>query len=204
LTYAREELHVYTNDNSVKSIEIGLKSAVRAIQLDPKIPQAYLAIGLLNLAMEEYDNALAAARHAIKLDQNYADGYALLAEIAVYGGDLKVGLAAIQRAKLLHPRHPPSYHWVEGHILYLLEEYDLVQTSLEHATRLGSKLLQVFTTLAATYAQQGDLERATGMLVQAQSINQDINPIELIEKSNYKISKRRESLLDGLRKVPTS
>jgi cytochrome c-type biogenesis protein CcmH/NrfG len=61
-------------------------------------------------AIGEHHNALAAVRHAIRLDPNYSDAYALLAEIAVQGGDLNEALDAIRRAKQLHPHHPFSYH----------------------------------------------------------------------------------------------
>ncbi|MFT5351851.1 MAG: adenylate cyclase, partial [Gammaproteobacteria bacterium] len=112
VSYGREMILRHSDEASEASVKKGLEAAITATILDPNIPDAYFAIGLLNLVIKEYDNALAAVRHAIKLDGNYSDGYALLAEVAFYGGDLNEALIAIKRAKLLHPHHPYSYDWI--------------------------------------------------------------------------------------------
>lgn len=201
VTYGRESALESSNELSREFVEKGLEFAISAIRLDPNIPHAYLALGLLNLSIQEYDQALAAVHHAIKLDGNYADGFALLAEISLYGGELEEALEAIRWAKLLHPYHPPSYSWIEGHALYLLEKYDEAQPLLEEATSSGSEFMQGFIVLAANYAQQGAMSRAFAAFATAQEINNDVNPMENILHANYKFGNRRALLLEGLRKA---
>lgn len=201
LSYGREITLQDSNNISPASIENGLNASIAAIQIDANIPQAYLALGLLNLSLEEYDNALAAAHHAVELDVNYSDGYALLAELALYAGDLEEALTAIRWAKRLHPRHPPSYTWIEGHILYLLKYFDEALPLLEQLTSNNPNFLSGLTTLAATYIQLGQSHKAADVFAKAQSVNDDIDPIEIVKQTKYRYSERREMLLEDLQKI---
>ena len=201
LTHGRDAILQSSDEISKPSIETGLQSAVTAIQLDPDIPHAYLALGLLNLAIEEYDNALAAARQAIKLNKNFSEGYALLAEIALYGGDLQEGLTSIRRAKLLHPRHPPSYHWIEGHILFLQGRFDNARPFLEESAELGPHFYRGLLTLAANYGQQGNKEAAQQVLANAKAVKPELEPVEFAEKIRFRVRERSEAFLSGLRKA---
>jgi tetratricopeptide (TPR) repeat protein len=167
--------------------------------LDPEIPVAYFALGVLNLALGEHDNALAAARHSIRLDRNFSDGYALLAEVSVHGGDLHEALTAIRRAKLLHPRHPFSYDWIEGHILFQLGRYDDAQPLLEEVAESNPGFYQGLITLAANYGKQGDVEAASGILQEAMAIKPGVAWIEEVEQAPYLFDDRRERLAEGLR-----
>lgn len=200
ITFARETV-LQTSEYSESSIEKGLEAAITAIQLNPDIPEAYYALGWLNLGVKEFDNALAAARHAIKLDSNYSEGYALLAEVALYAGDLNESLIAIKRAKLLHPHHPPSYHWTEGHILYQLGRFEDAQLVLEEAANLNNHFYQGLIVLAANYGQLGNSEAASLILSREKIKKPPLDAVKLASKIPYGIQKRRAVLIDGLRKA---
>lgn len=76
----------------------------------------YTPLALLNLAIGENDKVPATARHSIRLNRNIADGYAVLAEAVVYGGDLDEAPEAIQHPKRLHPHHPARIDWIGAHV----------------------------------------------------------------------------------------
>lgn len=199
VTYGRETLHRHPDDISDTSIADGLQAAITAIQLDPTIPHAYYALGVLNLAIKEYDNALAAARHAIQLDVNYSDGYALLAEAGVLGGDLDEALAAIRRARLLHPHHPFSYHWIEGHILFQLRRFDDAQPLLEAAVEANPSFLQARIVLAANYGHQGNVAKAQSMLNATRESHPEFASV--LSQMPYRYDDRSGNLSEGLRKA---
>lgn len=199
VTYGRETIFRYREEISKVSIDEGLEAAITAIRLDPDIPDAYFALSVLNLALGEHANALAAARHAIRLDGNYSDGYALLAEVAVHGGELNEALAAVQRAKLLHPRHPFSYDWIEGHILFHLERYDEAQPFLEDVVGSNPDFYRGLITLAANYGQQGAMQEATDVLSDILTIKPDFALAKEAEQTPYRFEERRERLAQGLR-----
>ena len=201
VSYGRELILRYSDETSEASVKKGLKAAITATILDPNIPQAYFAVGLLNLVIKEYDNALAAVRHAIRLDGNYSDGYALLAEVALYGGDLNEALIAIKRAKLLHPHHPYSYDWSEGNILYQLGRFDDAQPFLEEAVDLSPQFYQGLITLAANYGQQGSIELASLALSKAQAIEPDRDVVNTFSQMPFRLKERRNALIGGLQKA---
>jgi len=201
ITYGRETVFRSSVEISKTSIEKGLEAAITAIQLDPNLPDAYFALGVLNLAIRQYDNAMAAARHALKLDKNYSDGYALLAEIALYSGDLEEARFAIQRAKLLHPHHPSSYHWIEGQILFHLGRYDDAQPFLEAGVEGNPHFYQGLIALVANYGQQRNTKAAKVIMDKALVSLPKLKVDNVLEKMPYRIEKRRLRLEEGLRKA---
>ncbi|MGI9390097.1 MAG: tetratricopeptide repeat protein [Boseongicola sp.] len=199
ITFGREVVFRYADDIPKDSVQKGLQAAITAIGLDPGIPDAYFALGVLNLALGEYDNALAAARHSIRLDKNYSDGYALLAEVAVHGGDLTEALTAIQRAKLLHPRYPVTYDWVEGHTLFQMGRYDDAQPILEKVADINPRFYRGLVTLAANYGQQGNRDAASDFLSRAQSIKPNVALDDVVEQASYGLKDRAQRLSKGLK-----
>ena len=200
ITYGREAIF-RKSEMRPESIERGLEAAISAIQIEPDMPHAYYALGLLNLSIEKHATALAAVRHAIHLDANYSNGYALLAEIALYGGDLNEALIAIERAKLLHPNHPPVYHWIEGHILLQLGRYDEAQAFLEAVSDLHSEFHLGLLTLAANYGHQGKKGDGLRVLSNLQLVEPAFDTSEAISKMSYLTKLRRSALLAGLQKL---
>jgi TolB-like protein/cytochrome c-type biogenesis protein CcmH/NrfG len=201
LTFARETLFRYADDLSPASIERGVESAITAIRLDPGIPDAYLALATLNLALGEHGNALASARHAIRLDANFSDGYALLAEVGVHGGDLDEALTAIRRAKLLHPRYPFTYDWVEGHVLFQSGRYAEAEPLLVRAVEDNPEFYRGLVVLAANYGHQSDFDAAAATLARIVLINPDFSIVEEVKQSRYLFDDRRQRLADGLQAI---
>lgn len=201
ITYGREVDGLSSKQSSTLSIERGLEAAVTAIQLDPDIPHAYFALGVLNLATEQYDTALSAARHAIKLNGNYSDGHSLLAEISLYGGDLEVALSAIQRAKILHPHHPISFHWIEGQILYLLGRHLDAQPLLEAAYEDNPNFVQGQIFLAANYGQQDNPKAAANSLHSFLTTHPNLSLEQELLRMPFQDDERREQLIAGLEKA---
>ena len=199
LTYGRQTAFRYSDDLDPADVARGLEAAITAIQLDPAIPDAYIALGTLNLAIGEHDNALAAARHAIRLDPNASDAYALLAEISVHGGPLDEALAAIERAKLLHPRHPFSYDWIEGHVRFQLGQYDAAARLLNGVVETNPGFFRGLVTLASTLGHQGEVDAARGLATLAERQKPDFAAEIDAGRALYLFEDRGQRLADGLR-----
>ncbi|PSL13589.1 winged helix-turn-helix domain-containing protein [Shimia abyssi] len=197
ISYGRETEFRYDNEISKEEILKGLEAAITAVRLDPSLPDAYFALGVLNLALNDFDKALAAARHSIKLDKNYSDGYALLAEAGVYGGDLTEALAAIRKAKLLHPRHPATYDWVEGHILFQLEEYEEAKVLLDATVEKSPEFLRPWFVLAAANSRLSEPGEAAVSYRQVQRLLQSNGSVEPREIDWYAFEDRANRLQEG-------
>jgi adenylate cyclase len=147
-----------------------------------------------------YDNFYAAANKAIKLNPN---NFTLVGDIGNhmgYSGKYERGLALLERAKQLNPRHPK---WV--YILPMLNSYRIgdYPAAVSYYQKMGPGLANhpmIKTLLAATYARQGEISKAQ------ETINQIIeNHPRFEDHPRQPFLARRmepkliESVMEGLR-----
>ncbi|MDD9921641.1 MAG: winged helix-turn-helix domain-containing protein [Boseongicola sp.] len=198
VTYGRETVLARPEQVSRAQIEKGLQAAVTAIQLDPEIPHAYLAVGVLNLALGAHDNAMAAARHAIRLDPNFAEGYALLAEASVLGGDLAEGQVAIQRAKRLHPHHSFYYDWLEGQILFHQEDFPGAIELFETVEAENPGNLLNLIAMMAAFSHVTDSTGVDRVRERIDLVAPDIDWNEAADRFGYSVSNRTQRIASGL------
>lgn len=203
VAHGRDTMFEYSGDPGRSSVQKGLEAAIKAIQLDPDLPNAYFALAILNLAIGEHDKALAAARHSIRLNRNFADGYAVLAEAGVYGGELGEALDAIRHAKRLHPHHPASYHWIEGHIQFQLRNAKEARPLLEQTIEMTPGFVPAFVTLAAVYSKLGDHDRGRSVLAAAGALEPGFSVEGFLEVIPYASVDRLHRLTEALGDVRT-
>ena len=182
-------------------IRKGLAEAQLAEDLNNTIPQTEFARGVLHLADRNHQAAVKASERAIELDPEYADGFALLAQTTAYTGRLNQALQAIRRAKSLNPKYPFSYLWVEGHILYLLNQFDEALPLLEESNERNPTFLLGLLTLTATYAQLEQFEDADWINQEILSLVPDFSSHQEGIQAPYKLAKHRELYIDGLLKA---
>lgn len=92
------------------------QAALRALELDPEMAEAYATLGILHTGRGNWHEAEAAFRRAIRLKPSYAqarDWYSLLLEIL---GRSEEALEQSRRAEELDPLAPP----IVGSLAYLL------------------------------------------------------------------------------------
>ena len=62
--------------------------AQRSVALDPSLPYGHVQLAYLYVYRLQHDDAIREAEQAIQLGgANYADGYAVLAQVLTYGGE---------------------------------------------------------------------------------------------------------------------
>jgi tetratricopeptide (TPR) repeat protein len=198
VTHGRDTMFDYSADPGRSSVQKGLEAAITAIQLDPDLPNAYFALAILNLAIGDHDKALAAARHSIRLNRNFADGYAILAEAGVYGGELTEALEAIQHAKRLHPHHPASFDWIEGHIQFQLGSAQAARPLLEQTVEMTPGFVPAFATLAAVYSELGDYERGQSVLAAVDALEPGFSIEYFLKLTPYASEERQQRLANAL------
>ncbi|WP_299731855.1 tetratricopeptide repeat protein [uncultured Tateyamaria sp.] len=201
VAYGRDMMFDYAAVSPRQSVQPGLQAAIAAIQLDPDIPNAYYALAILNLAIGENDKALAAARHSIQLNRNFAEGYAILAEAAVYGGDLEEAREAIQHAKRLHPHHPARFDWIEAHVHLQLGDAGNARVLLEATVEEAPGFAAAFVLLAAAYAELGEHERAKSVLAALRAQQPDFQVDQFVDSEPFASEDRRQRLDDALQQV---
>ncbi|WP_300031621.1 tetratricopeptide repeat protein [uncultured Roseobacter sp.] len=201
VAYGRDMMFDYARSSPLQSVQPGLQAAIAAIRLDPDIPNAYFALAILNLAIGENDKALAAARHSIQLNRNFADGYAILAEAAVYGGNLEEGREAIQHAKRLHPHHPARFDWIEAHVHLQLGDPETARALLEITVEEAPGFAAAFVLLAAAYSELGEYQRAESVLAALRAQQPGFPVDQFVASEPFAFEDRRQRLDDALQRV---
>ncbi len=175
------------------------EAASRALALDPHNAKAYSVLGLLQMADSRHDEAIASAQKSISLDPNNADAYTYLATVLTFAGRHAEALAAMETAFRLNPKPPAHFYGDLGWVLFHNRQYEKAIGPLEKALEAG---VELFGTLAMTYAQLGRLDEARAMV---DKILESFPAANLAyHRVLYAHHKRKEDLehrIDSLRKA---
>jgi adenylate cyclase len=85
-------------------LEQALTFAQQAVSLDDSLPFAHLTLGYVYLFKRQYTQAIAKAEHSIHLDQGYAWGYGMLADMQTAVGRPQEAIVLIEKAMQLEPQ----------------------------------------------------------------------------------------------------
>ncbi|MCL5778945.1 tetratricopeptide repeat protein [Limibaculum sp. FT325] len=184
-----------------ESIALAEKWAMTALTLDEDLPQVHFALCDVYRIQRRFDDAIAAARRAIALDPNYADGYAILGLTLIYAGEVDEGIAAIETAIKLNPRAPFYYQQNLGLAYYLSGRYEDAATALESVLARNPHFLQGHLLLAATYAQIDRLPDAEWEIAEAQSLSPGISISHERLTGQFRDSDDMSRYIEGLRKA---
>jgi adenylate cyclase len=199
-TYVVEVNRNWTQDRE-RSTRLGLEFSEKALALDDSIPQIYLTRSALYLSQRKHQAALEAAQRTIEMHPNYADGYASLAFIQSFSGQLEASLESLDRSRKINPLSTGIYLEIEGRVLFLLERYVDALSILEDAIQRNPAVDRIHLILAATYAELGRLDDASWSVEEALSINPDISLEKERRGANYMRASDLDHYIEALRKA---
>jgi serine/threonine-protein kinase len=116
---------------SPQAVEVGLRHARRALELDPTLAPAWSALADCHAfralrgmapAAEAFAEGTAAAMKALELDPSLAEAHAALGVIRSHSGDLAGGLGALEKAIELNPGLAAAHDRL-GRVLYAYERH---------------------------------------------------------------------------------
>src|SRR5262249_38223861 len=125
-TYRQEWTFVWTKDlntseqQALQWAQQALDLAQQHEELKSSLPYAYQQLANVHMNGGELDLAIDMADKAVKLEHQYADGYAALAQMLIYNGQPLQALAHMEVAKSLNPKPPAYYHYHIGQAYYVL------------------------------------------------------------------------------------
>jgi eukaryotic-like serine/threonine-protein kinase len=129
---------------SPQAVEMGLRHARRALELDPNLAPAWSALAdchafraLRGMAppAEAFAEGTAAATKALELDPSLADAHAALGVIRSHTGDLAGGLRSLQKAIKLNPGLATAHDRL-GRVLYAYERHQEAIAAMKKAVSL--------------------------------------------------------------------
>jgi adenylate cyclase len=177
--------------------------AEKAVALDEDLPLARWVLGRVLSRRQHFDGdrAIAELQKAIALDPNYADAYALLANVLVFVGRAEEALAQIERAMRLNPHFPFWYFYVRGISQFHLTRYDAAAEDLRKAIERNPTAPWPHRFLAATYGQLGMKDEAEWELEELRALGYDPTIATVRRTINIVSPAYLELYLNGLRKA---
>jgi serine/threonine protein kinase/tetratricopeptide (TPR) repeat protein len=129
---------------SPQAVEVGLRHARRALELDPTLAPAWSALAdchafraLRGMAppADAFAEGTAAATKALELDPSLAEAHAALGTIRSHSGDLASGLGSLQKAIELNPGLAAAHDRL-GRVLYAFERHAEAIAAMNKAVSL--------------------------------------------------------------------
>jgi len=182
---ARGYRYGWNDLSAVEARERALNLARKAAEMDQLTPQIYWSLGYVYLHRHEYDAAEKAARKSIALSPSYADGLALLANVANWRGRPGDAIASVNRAIKLNPFHSFQYPSTLGAAYYHLGRYPEAVAVLKKAVEQSPTALTPHLYLAASYTQLGLGEEAAWEMNEINVAHPDTRISELTEILPY-------------------
>jgi adenylate cyclase len=174
--------------------------ALRAIQLDPNLPEAHSRLGMVLIRRREHSAAIAAFERAQALNPNFTDFS--IAHSLVLAGEPARAVEAAGRHMRLDPFHAPLVPASLGMAHYMLGEYSQALAPLRESAARAPNMRIGHLWLAATCAQLGKLGEARAAANEVLRIEpQWTNLGAGVAIYVFKRPEDAKHLLDGLRKA---
>jgi tetratricopeptide (TPR) repeat protein len=148
-------------------VEEGELLAKKAMEIDPRDPVAYFAMGRILMMLGDHDSSIAALKYSLELNPNFAQSYYGLGLVLALSGELDEARENIQTAIRLSLRDPlmVGFTNVLGMVCIMAGDFeeglDWTKRSLRMPTPVG---YWNHATLACAYANLGQMEEATEAL----------------------------------------
>jgi serine/threonine-protein kinase len=151
-----------------EGIDLGLRHAKRALEIDPKFALAWSALAECHLLralrgmapyVETAAEAIKAAKRALELDPSLAQAHASLGFVEFYTGDLREGVKRIRKAIELNPGDAMA-HTILSRSLISLEQHDEALAEAQKATALDPLSVLNQNTIGDAYYFAREYEKA--------------------------------------------
>ena len=175
------------------SRKLALEYAQRASALDPYDSRSHWILGIIYLQERKFDQAMAEYERALTLNPNDVDFRMEMAEALVFVGRHEEGIELMKQTMRLNPIFPDWYLWDLGWAYYFVRRYE---EGLAEMKRMKNVPYKAHRTLAAIYAQLGQLEEAKAQAVAYLKHDPDYT-IAVEHNWPYKNPEDLEHLIDG-------
>ena len=185
------------------SLEVGLKAAKRAVELDDKDSLGHCMIGRILCMYGQHDASIAATERALDLNPNSFIVCLSMGMVLTWAGRNEEAVAHFDEALRLSPNDPAG--WASEHIkavcLAGLERYDEALAAAQRAIQYPMADFWPRAQKAFIFARMGKIAEAEAALAEARDMRPDLS-VALIGRmlSGYYEEDKIE-YLDALRKV---
>ena len=182
--------------NYAEAIELGQ----RAVELDPRYPNAHFALALVSMWTGRSDVAEAEFEQAINLNANFAAAHAVLGVVLTFRGHPEAGLASIERGIRLSPKDPRLFIWLAGLAAahYQLRHYSEAVEIGRRSWTLNHNYFTGLSYVVAGLAQLGKTDEARTALIALQELDPKLAAVRTTLQRLYQDQASIDHLLKGL------
>ena len=190
------------SDDIERDLSAARVAAERAVSLDERDAAAHYAVSIIELMLHTHERALRAARRAIDVNLNYAQGYFALGETRLFMGQFTEALDPLMHCLRLSPYDPSASVFLS---LIALAKYHLC--NFTEAAEYCERALQkrrtyvVLRSWAATLGQLGRTEEAWAVLAEMEQLKPANAERHWKLTCPYADPAHEVHLLEGLRKA---
>ncbi len=142
-------------DPNPKWIEEASANCSHALQLDDRLPAAYVTLGRVHAGTGKFDLGLQEYQHALQLDPHNADALMGTADVYERMGRVAEAEAAYKKGVALRPDFWDGYNTL-GNFYNRQRKYAEAITEFEHAAQLTPDNAVVYINLGAAHLNRGD------------------------------------------------
>ena len=190
-----------SSDSPERSLQKSLETVEHALALDATVPQVLFAASFVYLHLDRHDDSIAAARRAIELDRNYADGYVQMSHAMIYAGEPEKALEQLANGMRLNPWHPFLYTWILGHAHFAMEQYEEAISYFEKVIDSNPQYHDGHLALAASYGMAGRIDDAEWEAEEVLTLQPGFTLADSLRRTPYKNRDDLARWIEGLRKA---
>ena len=180
-----------------ESLGLALEMARKSVEMDPFSHRTHWVLANATMQSGDLDRAIAEYDRAIELNPNSARVLADSIEPLVYLGRAQEGIARMNAAIRLNPRHPDWYLWNLGWAQYFAEQYEDALASLKKMNKMPNGARR---TLAPVLVRLGRLDEARTMIAEFVQNEPDYS-LEDLEATPFEHKEYQERWIEDLRKA---
>lgn len=189
------------NGATEESLERGLGSAAKAVEVDPQNSYGHWALALASLWNHDVDRAVAEIEKALALDPNNADLLADRGQIFGYAGRPNEAIESLEKAMRLDPHYPNVHLHFLAHAYFVRGDYAEAVALLQRRIRLHPKTDISRVLLASCWGHLGREDEARTAWAEALAINPSYSLERKAHILPYKDPADRGRFVEGLRKA---
>ncbi len=184
-----------------ESIEMALKYAQKAIELDGSLDMAHMLLGTVYFMRRQFEEAIAAAEHAVSLNPNGADAYSALGAFLGLSGRWEESIVYTKKSIRLNPFAFATYfHWL-GRAYFMTGQYDEAIATFKKALYVSPNYLPAHAFLAACYSSLNRQSEAESAAKEVLRINPKFTLESYAKTLPYKNKADVERYMAALRKA---
>ncbi|HEV1286178.1 MAG TPA: tetratricopeptide repeat protein [Bryobacteraceae bacterium] len=149
--------------------EFAQNELARAVELDPKIPQAHYLLGMMAIFRNELDKGIEEMRQEISINPDFAMAHYKLGDAYTRREDWDAAIPPLQRAVWLNPDYSGPYILL-GKAYFKKKDLGSAEGMLRHAIKMDPANYQARYMLGQILTQAGKTEEGRKMLEESQKL----------------------------------